>query len=233
MQEHLLWRRGDNLGSRFGTMDRPGEIIRRKREAKGWSQDKLGTEVGISQEAVVKIENGKTRKSKYFPNIAQVLDIPLNDIDASLAAAPRTKQVAADDTRPPANFPIRGSVEGGPGQIIISNDPVDYVERPPQLAQAGDAYGLLITGTSMEPEYRPGDTAYVHPHLPIVGNEVYVFYAESDGEARATIKHLRKATPDKWFVSQHNPPDGGPKDFVLLRREWQTAHRVLGRFRPR
>lgn len=211
----------------------PGQIIRQARAAKGLSQQELADAVGISQPAVRKIEGGGTRKSRYFPKIAQVLDIPLARIDASLTERPQTPAAGAGSRAIAFDFPVRGSVEGGPGQLIITEDPVDYVERPPQLAQAEDAYGVYVTGTSMEPEYRPGDLAYVHPHLPIVADEVYVFYSEADGEARATIKHLRRATPDKWYVTQHNPPDSAPKDFVLSRKEWQRAHRVLGRFRPR
>ena len=45
-----------------------------------------------------------------------------------------------------------------------------------------------------------------------------------------TIKFLRRATPDKWQVSQHNPPEGAAKDFALSRKEWQWAHRVIGKY---
>jgi transcriptional regulator with XRE-family HTH domain len=212
----------------------PGEIIRRKREELGWSQAQLGNRVGISQPAIKKIEAGDSRHSKFLPKIAQVLAIPLSDLDLSLSGV-----VAAPENAPPArilgerNFPVHASAEGGPGQIIVSHEAVDFMARPAPLIHVRDSYGLLITGTSMEPEYRQGDTALVDPHLPVIQGEVYIFYAEKAGEARATIKFLRRATTDKWLLSQHNPPEGTAKDFTLTRREWQWAHRVIGKYSRR
>jgi len=209
----------------------PGEIIRRRREELGLSQAQLGNRVGISQPAIKKIEAGDSRHSKFLPKIAQVLQIPLGDLDASLSGVV-VPPAGGGGTRilGERDFPVHASAEGGPGQIIVSAEPVDFMARPAPLIHVRDSYGLLITGTSMEPEYRQGDTALVNPHLPVIPGEVYIFYAEKAGEARATIKFLRRATADKWLLSQHNPPDGTPKDFTLPRREWQWAHRVIGKY---
>jgi transcriptional regulator with XRE-family HTH domain len=211
----------------------PGEIIRRRREELGWSQAQLGNRVGISQPAIRKIEAGDSRHSKFLPKIAQVLGLALIDLDPSLAGV---VVPPAPETRAPArilgerDFPVHASAEGGPGQIIVSNEPVDFMARPAPLIHVRDSYGLLITGTSMEPEYRQGDTALVNPYLPVIPGEVYIFYAEKAGEARATIKLLRRATSDRWLLTQHNPPDGMGKDFSLPRKEWQWAHRVIGKY---
>lgn len=134
---------------------------------------------------------------------------------------------------PGKDFPVYASAEGGPGEIIRSTDPVDWVPRPAPVASVRGAYGLLITGESMFPEYQAGETAIVDPNLPVVGAAVYVFYAERDGEARATIKHLRRAAGDSWHVKQWNPPDGAKADFTLSRKEWAKAHRVLGKYSRR
>ena len=214
----------------------PGEIIRRRREELGWSQAQLGNRVGISQPAIKKIEAGDSRHSKFLPKIAQVLAIPLSDLDLSLSGVvgPPAAEVVPDArVLGERNFPVHASAEGGPGQIIVSHDAVDFMARPAPLIHVRDSYGLLITGTSMEPEYRQGDTALVDPHLPVIQGEVYIFYAEKAGEARATIKYLRRVTVDKWLLSQHNPPDGTAKDFALTRREWQWAHRVIGKYSRR
>jgi transcriptional regulator with XRE-family HTH domain len=211
----------------------PGEIIRRKREELGWSQAQLGNRVGISQPAIKKIEAGDSRHSKFLPKIAQVLAIPLSDLDLSLSGvvpAPAAEAMPGGRILGERDFPVHASAEGGPGQIIVSHEAVDFMARPAPLIHVRDSYGLLITGTSMEPEYRQGDTALVNPHLPVIPGEVYIFYGEKAGEARATIKFLRRATTDKWLLSQHNPPDGMTKDFTLTRREWQWAHRVIGKY---
>jgi phage repressor protein C with HTH and peptisase S24 domain len=211
----------------------PGEIIRRRRDELGWSQAKLGNRVGISQPAIRKIEAGDSRHSKFLPKIAQVLGLALADLDPSLTGVTLPP---APETAPAArilgerDFPVHASAEGGPGQIIVSHEPVDFMARPAPLIHVRDSYGLLITGTSMEPEYRQGDTALVNPYLPVIPGEVHIFYAEKAGEARATIKVLRRATADKWLLSQHNPPEGMSRDFSLPRKDWQWAHRVIGKY---
>jgi transcriptional regulator with XRE-family HTH domain len=208
-----------------------GERIRAAREAQGMSQADLAKRVGISQPAIKKIEAGDTQHSKFLPRIAQTLGLKLEDLDPVLARGlPVTIPPLLSRDR---DFPIHASAEGGPGQIIVSSDAVDFDFRPAPLSHVRDAYGLLISNTSMEPEYRPGDTALVHPHLPVVADEVYIFYAEREGVARATIKHLRRVTIDKWHVTQWNPPPGMERDFTLSRKEWQWAHRVLGKYARR
>jgi phage repressor protein C with HTH and peptisase S24 domain len=219
----------------------PGEKIRSAREARGWSQADLGKRVGISQPAIKKIEDGDTRHSRFLPRIAQELALDIAELIEGLAPAERTlaeptaifAETPSRFGRNGRDFPIHASAEGGAGQIIVSSDAVDFEARPVPLAHVRDAYGLLVTGTSMEPEYRPGDTALINPNLPVVGGEVYVFYAEKAGEARATIKHLRRSTTEKWLVSQWNPPAGQDNDFALSRKEWQLAHRVIGKYSRR
>jgi len=53
---------------------------------------------------------------------------------------------------------------------------------------------------------------------------------ELKGEARATIKQLRRVTPESWLLTQHNPPAGQKHDFSLPLREWRWAHRVVGKY---
>lgn len=209
----------------------PGEIIKEAREKRGWSQKVLADRVGISQPAIRKIEGGNTQQSKFLAKIAQLLELDLALLDPALANQTFEDRPLQKDGRP--DFRIYASAEGGAGEIIRSADPVDFVPRPTHLVHVRDAYGLFITGTSMEPEYKSGEMAIVEPSMPLVSGEVYVFYAERHGEARATIKHLRRATSDKWLVSQHNPPEGMSRDFTLSRKEWSIAHRVTGKFTRR
>jgi phage repressor protein C with HTH and peptisase S24 domain len=208
----------------------PGEMIRQAREQRKWSQADLARRVGCTQVAIKKIESGETRQSKYLARIASELALNIADLDPDAEKRGRTPSDAVVPmdrlVRRPADFPIHAAAEGGPGEIIIGSDPVDWQPRPQQLANVRDAYGLYIIGESMVPEYRPGDIALVNPTLPQIGGEVYIFYAEHAGVARATIKHLRRATGEKWLVSQHNKP----KDFDLSRRDWQWAHRVIGKY---
>jgi transcriptional regulator with XRE-family HTH domain len=213
-------------------MEDPGHIIKKAREAKGWSQQELGRRVRISQPAVKKIESGQTTQSKYLPQIAAALDIDLGKLlPAALdsgAIIPQRELVL-----PGRDFPVHASAEGGRGTLIISTDPIDFIPRPSPLVHVRDSYGIMIVGTSMVPEFRPGDIALVNPHLPPASGEPHIFYAERDGEGRATIKELRRQTQESWLVSQHNPAPGTKRDFALARKEWQWAHRVVGTYKRR
>lgn len=199
------------------------------REAKGLSQSALARLAKCSQQLISAIEDGKTLTTKKLPQIATILDVPPGRLDNDFAdltpingTIPGGQLVRPDG---PA-LGVHASAQGGPGEILVSSDAVDFMPRPSPLQHVPGAYGLLITGDSMAPEFRQGETALVNPHLPIVGGEVYIFYAEREGEARAAIKELKRATIDKWMVSQHNPE----KDFALSRKEWRWAHRVIGKY---
>ena len=211
----------------------PGEIIREAREKRGWSQKDLADRAGVSQVAVAKIESGATVHSKFLPKIAQILGLDLADLDHTLkgVSLPGESRPFLSEVRP--DFRIYASAEGGPGEIIRSIEPIDFIPRPSHLIHVKDAYGLLVTGSSMAPEYKHGEMAIVEPSLPVMPDEVHIFYAEKDGEARATIKHLRRATAERWLVTQHNPPEGMAKDFSLSRKEWGIAHRVTGKWARR
>lgn len=211
----------------------PGGIIREARKKKGWSQKELGDRIGISQPAVKKIEDGATNQTKFLPKIAQLLGLDLAELDSSLNSQMVEEPPPPFQTTGRPDFKIYASAEGGPGEIVRSPEPVDFVPRPTHLIHVRDAYGLLITGSSMEPEYKAGEMAIVEPSMPVIPGEVYIFYAEKDGEARATIKQLRRATSDRWLVTQHNPPEGVAADFSLSKKEWTVAHRVTGKFARR
>lgn len=206
-----------------------GKVVKSAREAKKLSQAQLGRLIGVKQQTLDAIERGETARSKFLPEIAKELDIRPGDVGLP-AETPRADMVIERpfmEGRP--DFKVYASAEGGSGEIIRSSEPVDFIPRPTHLQHVKDAYGLLITGSSMEPEYKSGEMAIVEPSLAMVPGEVYIFYAERDGEARATIKHLRRATADRWLVTQHNPPEGMANDFTLSRKEWAIAHRVTGK----
>lgn len=227
----------DNDGYNLLGME-PGELIKTAREGKNLSQADLARLVGVSQPAIKKMESGETRQSKFFPRVATVLDIDLALLDptfaAPLAAPDPTLAIPQEHlTYGEKDFPIHASAEGGGGEIIVSTEPVDFQPRPSNLEKVKGAYGLYITGTSMQPEYRNGDTALVDPNLPVVADEVYIFYTERSGEARATIKHLRRESATEWHLTQWNPPEGMVKDFTLPKKRWSIAHRVVGKYNRR
>lgn len=213
-----------------------GTIIRNKRELRGLSQEAVAEVVGGGQSTIGRIENGDfKRMPSVLPAIARFLEIPMEELDPELSGKvpPTAPGSIINRVLGAEDFRVYASAEGGPGEIILSTDPIEIIPRPSIVTNIREAYGLIITGTSMYPEYRHGETAIVNPLLPFQPGEVHIFYAEREGAARASIKELRRATADNWLVSQHNPPEGKPKDFSLPRKEWRWAHRVLGKYSRR
>lgn len=212
-----------------------GKRLRDARERRGMSQEEVAEVVGGGQSTVGRIEAGEWKRvPATLGTMAKLYGISLGDLDPELNGAPAPspgsivpKVLGADD------FKVYTSAEGGPGEIILSTDPIEVIPRPSVVANIREAYGLIITGTSMFPEFRHGETAIVNPLLPFQPGEVHIFYAEREGAARASIKELRRATADNWLVTQHNPPEGKSKDFAMPRKDWRWAHRVLGKYSRR
>lgn len=209
-----------------------GKAVENARKLKGLSQNELGAISGAGQSVVSRTEKGDfKRMTGHLLAIAKALDLDLDNLN--LSGAPVSRNGVISKVLGKEDFRVYASAEGGDGEIILSTDAVDIIPRPSVVANIREAYGILVTGTSMYPEYRHGETAIVNPLLPFQPGEVHIFYAEQEGAARASIKELRRATADDWLVHQHNPPEGEAEDFSLDRGEWRWVHRVLGKYSRR
>ena len=216
------------------------ELINWVREgltASGKSNIGLARALGRQPSAVTAILNG-SRQIKAFEIsvIANYLGVPAPGEparEATDAILDRIRDLAPG-SRPAPEFlsgadplPVFSAVEGGPGEIVVSRDAIDYVPRPWFVKNVREAYAVLVVGESMLPAFKPGQMAFVNPRVPLVAGEEAIFIRNrDDGDYRATIKELIKATPAHWRVRQWNPP----KEFDLDRAEWAQAYRVVGKF---
>lgn len=125
------------------------------------------------------------------------------------------------------NLKVFAAAEGGPGEMIVSHEPVDFVPRPWYVQHVKDAYAVIVVGDSMEPVFEPGDMAIVNPKAPLIREKDAIFIATTNGgDWRATIKRLVKSSEKEFVVRQFNPP----KQIKLARSEWQAAYRVVGKY---
>lgn len=205
-----------------------GNVARYRRE-RGLSQEELARRVGVRQNTIAAIESGLTKKSKYLPDIARVLEVPLFDLDAG-EGAHRTPTIPGADLVGARDLPLYATVEAGEGAVVMSSDPVDEVRRPAPLATVKGAYGVIVSGESMVPALRPGDTALIHPHLPPKVEDICLFISEKNGEFVATIKEYVGQTKEHWKVKRYKPEE---KEFTLRKSEWQTCHVSVGRYSRR
>lgn len=205
-----------------------GELRRQKFS----SQGNLAEAAGVSQQLIGQIERGEVESSKKLGQIARALGVDPGELDEQFVSAaeiiPR-RALLPEVGR--AKMPIYAAAEGGPGEIIITTDAIEYSAWPQPLEHIKEGYGILLTGESMVPAYRAGDTALVNPKLPPMAGEEHIFYAQDpmSGNALATIKTLRRSRPDAWEVEQFNPA----REFELPRTAWSICHRVVGKYNRR
>jgi len=210
-----------------------GAMIYEARQREGLSQEQLAQEVGCSQSTIDRIEKDQgKRPSAYLPAVARRLGIDLAVIDAGLksASAPRAVRVPAL-AEGPRDVPVYASVEAGEGAIMVTTEPIDWVERPEPLVRVKRGYALLVMGDSMFPAYRPGDLVLLNPHLPPRREDGVVLYAgEPDGTVKATLKEFVRSTQTEWVLRRYSPQEA---EFRLLRSDWPICHVVVAVYKRR
>lgn len=212
--------------------------LEERMRATGLNPTSVGLQAGLSASTIRNIFEGKSKhpRSDTLAAVAKVLGTTPSylmgeDEGEASRSSPGIYRPPPDLMNVSRPMPVYASAEGGQGHLIIDIHPIDHVPRPYTLEGIDDAYGILITGESMVPAYKPGDIAWVNPRLPPQRDTECILYRVDDGngEAMATIKNLVGWTDKDWQLEQYNPA----KRFPLPRREWTKHHRVVGNFRRR
>lgn len=204
-------------------MDLPARI-RAERENRGLSQAEVANAIGITQAGYAKIENGTTVRSRYIADVLSFFKMSDQDLPLATYKAPPTFLGSRD-------LPVYSAVEGGPGEMVVSTDPIDLIPRPWFFELVSDAFAVVVTGESMYPLYEPGDMVLVNPRLPAIRGRDAIFISDDDlGNFKATIKRLEATTTKLWRVRQFNPLDGQEPVFDLERATWKKAVRVVGKY---
>lgn len=214
-----------------------GEIIAQARTQKKLTQQQVADHFGIARVSVTNWESGKTKPDQdKLTGLAQLLDLAIDDLlpeGAHIKAQPQhTGGVRLADVPVPSRLqmtndvPVMGTAAGShaKGAFQFSMNPIDFVRRPPALVGARDVYALYVEGESMEPEFRPGQLIYVHPHKPPrIGDAVVIQCMASDGSYEATIGLYARRSPETIAIHKHNP-----KATVEVNRSIIVAiHKVL------
>lgn len=192
-------------------MLRISDIIRKRREELDLTQVQLARLAGTTQTTIDKIENGRSQRSRFLPAVAKVLGLDLAEIDPTLAAipAPNASAPVPAPQLSQRQIPVYGVAIGGDdGRMKFNGERLDMVGCPPQLTNVPNAYAVYVSGDSMVPSFKPGQLAWVNPHLTArPGDDVIVqLHPEQDGDApEGFIKELVKRTPSRLVVRQYNP----------------------------
>lgn len=209
-----------------------GPRIKARRAERGISQEDLALAAGTTQSTIDRIEKDAfKRMPSALPKIATVLELSLRDLGFDVA------DTAREGFRQPPEFlgdrdlKVFAAVEGGPGEMVVSTDPIELVPRPWYMREVRDGYAVLVVGESMVPAFNPGDMAIVNPRLPPMrGKDVILVGGEEEGEFRASIKHLEGWDAKNWHLRQFNPPRGEKPELAWPKKDWPKALRVVGKY---
>lgn len=232
MSNNLLFKRDyQEFGSR-GFMKNPADRaltiaknVAQLRKKEGISQAELAKRIGVkSQNTIAAIESQKTptQKSKHLHDIARVLKVSIRDIDPEAEVEETTLVPLPGGDH--GDLDIYGTTDCGEGIIVITNEPIDVIKRPPALAKVRRAYGVQSVGTSMIPAVRPGNVVLINPNLVPHRDDLCLFRREEHGEFRGTIKEFVSETADSWRVRRYQPQ---AKEFLLKKSDWPECHVIV------
>ncbi|MDF2115549.1 S24 family peptidase [Roseiarcaceae bacterium H3SJ34-1] len=193
----------------------------------GKSKGGLADALRVHPSQVTRIMGGRRLRADEIGRIAEYLEEPPPSPVSGFAEDPQSAYRAPSLFPGEPDLPVFAAVEGSPGIMVVTTEPIEYASRPLALRHVPDSYAVLVVGDAMEPAYEAGDMVIVHPRKPAIKGKNAIFVSEeTHGEFRASIKRLVQETSDRWMVRQFNPP----KDFHLLKRDWPRALRIIGKF---
>lgn len=206
-----------------------GDVVRRRRKARGWTQAELAEEAHVSVETIVRIEKGieagEVLKTDTISKIAVALGTTTPELYASTVPHPpevRGPQKILSATPPesdvedgivdvsgytPHDIPVVAEGEASPqGSLfwsdegVLQSDVDDRISRPRDVTDP-KAYGVKVRGDSMLPVFKPGMTLIISPNLPVNnGDEVYVQLLSGE----RLIKIARRVATG-WILESTNP----------------------------
>lgn len=111
----------------------------------------------------------------------------------------------------PRDVPVLGTAEGGAGQadFEMNGQVIDYIRRPPGIANLRDVFAVYVVGDSMVPWRRAGEPVYCSNarRRPGPGDYVVVeMHPSENGEAAPCyVKLLVAVRGPSLVLGQHNP----------------------------
>lgn len=224
-----------------------GSRIKTARQARGLTQQQVADHFGIRRVSVTQWESDTTTPTvERLSELAMLLGVTpewlLSQTGAGPAIveeSPRMKGmkpviIPGDQlVHPSKRLPIYAAAMGGNGHSIVTFEEIDNVKMPTILENVRGGYGILITGDSMVPAYRPSDIGLINPNLPPARDTDVILYHRppiwQSGEEEAIIKHLVGMNDREWRLEQYNPA----QIFTEHRSDWPICHRVVGKYNAR
>lgn len=195
----------------------------RLRDVLDGNESELARLVGTSQQNINNYLTGKVIKPHYWRAVNKALGISDKDVEGirKQMKAERSEVIgygqdaliqALMNPHPTTDrhLPVLGRAVGGAdGKYIFNGEPIGHVGCPPSLEGVPGAYAVFVSGESMWPRFKPGETAWVHPHRPPRrGNDVVVQIRPEDDDGSPPWGYIKEFVGwqgNKLVLQQYNP----------------------------
>jgi phage repressor protein C with HTH and peptisase S24 domain len=123
-------------------------------------------------------------------------------------------------------IPVYGqAVAGVDGEFVMNGNVLFEAFAPPSLAATANAYGVRVSGESMEPRYFDGEVVFVDPsRTPRAGDFVVVqVHMEEHGELWGFVKRFVRRNNKELVLHQLNPD----KQLIFPYATVHTVHVIV------
>ncbi|WP_210459097.1 LexA family protein [Pantoea ananatis] len=156
--------------------------VQSKRSELGLTQAELAERVGTSQQAIEQLENGKTKRPRYLPELARALGCEIDWLITGTKSGTNVAPAELGSKRIPILSYVQAglwtesqeyrSYDGGMSYLLVDDD------------VSNNAFALIIEGDSMAPKFNAGDKIIVDPEVyPVPGD----FVVALDGVKNQTV----------------------------------------------
>lgn len=225
----------------------PRGVASKLAEATGMSNDKITRSKELHSDDPKKRRQISLQEieamAKFFGELPPGFEQMTNWLHGSPSSSSATRDPAHQTAKPTPNasfpprwqpfpadvrIPLRGHIAAGAnGRFIMNGQDIAHVFCPPGLEGVEGAYAVQVDGTSGEPRYYHGETAWVNPHLKVrQGDDVIVQIIEDD-EVSSYLKRFVSRSADVLRLYQYNPGEGEQHELKFPADKVFSVHKVV------
>jgi len=165
-----------------------GDVVRRLRAERDWTQKQLSEASGLSQTDIARIENGVTRRpsAKTVGRLSRALGIEIEDLE--MYSREGRQPEAVREAKPTVEIPAvtLDAVEVPVlADMHAPGEPIEYAYLPSHKAAGKNIVGVKIRGSCLE-QYgvKDGEILFIDKDLPPEVGRYLLCYNNSDEHPR-------------------------------------------------
>jgi phage repressor protein C with HTH and peptisase S24 domain len=219
------------------------------RDAEGLTQDAMAKRLGVSRGALANWEVGGEIANDNLRRISEQFDATMDWLIAGRGRPPAslgnpvlddaTKRADIDRLGTLSNATISGqnaagwkeipiygqAVAGENGEFLMNGSILFTALAPPSVVAISEAYGVRVSGISMEPRYYDGEVVFVDPSRIARAGDFVVVQVKLDehGELWGYVKRFVRWNTKELVLSQFNPE----KQITFPGRQVHSCHVIV------